>query len=192
MTSFISALDSGFEQALYAIRDPSLVQFFIWVSELGSVATIAGLTLIALIILAYRKQWHYVLGFVVSVLGSTVATFIIKELVERPRPVSPIFAYLETSFSFPSGHATRAAAFFIFLLWVIWNFLSPMWRKVSIGVVATIILLIGFSRLYLGVHYPSDVLAGFLVGAVFVILGIKVTKILSRRLNSVGAEQSNF
>ena len=181
MISFVSALDLHFETFLLSVRDPSLVQFFIWVTELGSATTIAGLTLVALIIFAYRKRWHYVFGLIATVLGSTVAAFIIKELVERPRPAAPIFAYVETSFSFPSGHATRAAAFFIFLLWVIWDSLSPMWRRVATGVVALLILAIGFSRLYLGVHYPSDVIAGYLIGAIFVIVGIKVTKELLKK-----------
>lgn len=192
MTFLISRLDLAVEQFLYSVRDPSLVQFFIWVSELGSAVTIAGLTLVVLIILAYRKRLPLVYGLVVSVLGSTVVTFILKELVARPRPTDPLFAYIETSSSFPSGHATRAVAFFVFMLWIIWDFLSPMWRRIAASIAAIFVIAIGFSRLYLGLHYPSDVLAGYLVGAIFVILGIKVANKLSRRLNSPSAEQSNL
>lgn len=191
MISFISSLDQNFEMFLLSLRDPFLVQFFIWISEFGSAVTIAGLTLIAIIILVYLKKWPSTGGLIASVLGSTIITFVLKELVARIRPTGSIPAYIETGFSFPSGHATRAVAFFVFLLWLIWDYLSPIWRKVATGIVAVLTLAIGFSRLYLGVHYPSDVIAGYLVGAVFVIVGIKVANKLSR-LNSSGAEQSNL
>lgn len=184
MIGLISRFDLAFEQFLYSVRDHSLAQFFIWVSELGGAVTIAGLTLVALIILAYRKKWPAVYGLVVSVLGSTIVAFILKELVARPRPADPLFAYVETSFSFPSGHATRAVAFFAFLLWITYDLLPLKWRKAATGVVAILILTIGFSRLYLGVHFPSDVIAGYLLGAVFVIVGIKITKRLSRNSSS--------
>jgi len=193
MTSFVSALDLKFEMFLLSVRDPSLVQFFIWVSEFGNKTTIFGLTLVALIMLAYLKRWPGAFGFTASVFGSAAAGFISKELFARPRPGAPIFAYMESNpYAFPSAHSIFAVAFYTFLLWIIWNYLSPIWRKVATVIVTVLIIAIGFSRLYLGVHYPSDVLAGYLVGAVFVIVGIKVTQTLSRRLNSTSAEQPNF
>ena len=193
MISLISALDLKFEMFLLSVRDPSLVQFFIWVSELGNDMTIIGLTFVVLIIFAYRRKWPKAVGLAMSVFGSAVAGFILKELVARPRPGAPLYAYIESNpYSLPSVHSIFAVAFYAFLLWLIWDFLSPVWRKGATIVVAVLILAIGFSRLYLGVHYPSDVLTGYVVGAVFVIVGIKITRILSQRLNSSGAEQSNL
>lgn len=180
MITAIASFDLAIEYALYAIRDPFFVQTFIWISELASEVTVAGLAMVALIVLAYRRRWHYAAGLAMSVGGSAVTTFILKELVARQRPPHLVAAYTETSFSFPSGHATLVVALYGFLVWMLWNDLPPGWRKTTVIVLGALILLVGFSRLYLGVHYPSDVLAGYCVGAVFVWIGTKVAKRFER------------
>lgn len=181
MTALISALDLNSEMFLLSVRDPSLVQFFIWISELGNDTTIMGFTFAALIVLAYLKKRSEAFGLAASVFGSAAAGFILKELVARPRPDAPIYAYIESNpYSFPSVHSIFAVAFYAFLLWLIWDYLSQMWRKAATIIAAVLILAIGFGRLYLGVHYPSDVAAGYFVGALFVILGAAVTKKLKK------------
>ena len=99
----------------------------------------------------------------------------LKNLISRARP--DLLAYPATGFAFPSGHATRAVAFYGFLLFILWPRLTSMWKKIALIITALIILGIGFSRLYLGVHYLSDVVAGYLIGAFFVWLGIKISRI---------------
>jgi len=184
--TLISALDLYIEKALYAVRDPSLVQFFIWVSEFGDFFdVILGLTLITAILLAYRKRWALVAGLSTSVFGSFIVAYALKELAARPRPPAPLYAYIETSYSFPSGHAVFSVAFYFFILWLVFAALPSIWRHAATIAVAVLTLAIGFSRLYPGVHYPSDVLAGYVLGGLFVILGIKVAKYFERKIISV-------
>lgn len=186
MITLITNLDMAVEQALYAIRDDSLVQLFIRITELGSHYTIFGLALIVAIILAYRKRWVLIAGLCISVFGSAVSAYVLKWLIARPRPDVFMHAYAPTTLhSFPSIHATLSVAFYVFILWLLYDTLPAVWRHVANGAVTALILAIGFSRLYLGVHYPSDVLAGYVLGGLFVLLGIKVAKYLERRITSV-------
>lgn len=88
---------------------------------------------------------------------------LLKELVQRPRP-EDINLVVETGFSFPSGHSMVAMAFFGLLVWLVWHYERD--RTLQLACCAgfsLIILLIGISRIYLGVHYASDVLAGFCI-----------------------------
>ncbi|MDP3965513.1 MAG: phosphatase PAP2 family protein [bacterium] len=184
--NFISAFDLHFEQALYAIRDPSLVKFFSWVSALGSHYAIFGLTFVVAIALAYRNRWLLASGLFAGVFGSAIVAYVLKEMIQRPRPPDFLQAYTATTFySFPSIHATLSVAFYVFILWLIYGTLSPTRKYLTIAAVAILIIAIGFSRLYLGVHYPSDVLAGYVLGGVFVLLGIKVAKYFERKVTSV-------
>ncbi|MDO8522208.1 MAG: phosphatase PAP2 family protein [bacterium] len=183
--NFISAFDLHIEQALYAIRDPSPVQFFTWVTELASTTTVLGITSIIIIILAYRKRWALVAGLCTTTLGSGAVAFILKDIVARPRPGAPLYAFVETSYSFPSGHATFSVAMYGFVLWLLYDTIPVAWRYVAIVAVTIVVFAVGFSRLYLGVHYPSDVIAGYILGGLFVLLGIKVTKYLERRTTFV-------
>jgi len=106
-----------------------------------------------------------------EVAGSETFSFLGKLAFHRPRP--ELAMYIEHSFSFPSGHATIAVAFYGFAGYLLMRF-APGWkRKVNI-LFATIfiIMAIGFSRIYLGVHYISDVWSGYLVGAIWLIIAI--------------------
>ena len=184
--NFISAFDLYFEQALYAMRDPSLAQFFIWVSALGSHYAIFGLTFVVAIALAYRNRWSLASGLFASVFGSAVTAYVLKEVIQRPRPPDFLQAYtISTLFSFPSIHAAFSVALYVFVLWLVYDTIPTAWRYVATVAVTTLVLAIGFSRLYLGVHYPSDVLAGYALGGIFVLLGIKVAKYLERKTISV-------
>ncbi|MDO8552110.1 MAG: phosphatase PAP2 family protein [bacterium] len=183
--NIISTFDLQFEQALYTVRSPSLAQFYIWFTELGDYKTvIPALTIIALIILAYKKRWALAAGLSACISGSYIAVYALKELIARPRPPGYLNMLSDNGYSFPSGHATFSFALYTFLLWIIWDSIPPAWKKPTIGVVAVLIIAIGYSRLYLGVHYPSDVLAGYVLGGIFVLLGIKVARILGQKTTS--------
>ncbi|MBU1613162.1 phosphatase PAP2 family protein, partial [Patescibacteria group bacterium] len=111
-----------------------------------------------------------------SVGGSAVCVYILKLLITRPRPTA-IPVYIEDSFSFPSGHATVAVALYGFLLYFcVKNIANKLWRWISITALFLVIFLLGFSRIYLGVHYFSDVIGGFLLGGIWLGVGIWFVK----------------
>lgn len=176
--NFISAFDLHVEQVLYAMRDPSLVRLFTGVTELASTTMVIAITLIVLIALVYRKRWALAAGLCTSVFGSAAAVYALKELVARPRPAAPLYTFLETSYSFPSGHAAFSVALYVFILWIMYKTLPAARKHITTVAVTVLVVGIGFSRLYLGVHYPSDVIAGYILGGIFVLLGIKVVKYL--------------
>ncbi len=171
---FITQFDQSTLEALYAMRDPLLVQILIWVSEFGRVTTIVGLTAIAVLILILKRHYAYAAGVAISVTTSGLAIILAKGFIERARPDIDYQAYLETWYSFPSAHVALAAALYGFLIYITWHTISsPLKRYVITGIGTVVIGAIAFSRLYLGVHFLSDVIAGLLLGILCVYLGAK-------------------
>jgi undecaprenyl-diphosphatase len=133
--------------------------------------------LAAAVLVFYRRGWRLsAVLLTVSTAGSLLLTTVLKAIFERARPELFHSGYTATFYSFPSGHATVAVGFYGTLTLILaYRLRGPArWAVVACGVL--LVLLIGFSRLYLGVHYPTDVLAGYLaaplwlvfVGAVYV------------------------
>jgi undecaprenyl-diphosphatase len=111
----------------------------------------------------YRRGWRLsAILLVVSTAGSVVLTTVLKSVFERTRPELFDSGYQASFYSFPSGHATVAVGFYGMLTLILAYRLrgKARWVLAIAGVI--VVLLIGFSRLYLGVHYPTDVLAGYL------------------------------
>ncbi len=118
----------------------------------------------------YRKGWKLSASLLlVSTLGSSLLTTVLKAVFERARPELFDSGYAASFYSFPSGHATVAVGFYGTLTLILAYRLSGFARWVVVVCGVLLVLLIGFSRLYLGVHYPTDVLAGFLAAPLWVI-----------------------
>lgn len=126
--------------------------------------------LAAAVLAFYLKGWKLsAVLLTVSTAGGLVLTTVLKSVFQRARPELVDSGYTATFYSFPSGHATVAVGFYGMLTVILAYHLRGFarWTVVAIGVL--LVLLIGFSRLYLGVHYPTDVLAGFLAAPLWVI-----------------------
>ncbi len=181
MIGSIIAFDASVEQALFAIRTPFFINFFEWITFLGNPLSITVLAISVAVVLIRNQQRDYVMGLAVTIFGSLLGSFVLKLLVLRDRPLPPLPAIDVTGYSFPSMHAAMSMALYGFLAYTTYRLLHPPHHRLPwIIVLFVLIAFIGFSRLYLGVHFASDVLAGYLVGALFVLLGIFVTRI-SRR-----------
>ncbi len=180
MIAAIASLDTSVLTHLYALRTFPATLAFIWVSEFGAPLTVIGLAVCAALLM--RHQWQRALGILIAVGGSGVAMEILKHVIARPRPPHTFQAYLETGYSFPSGHTTGAMALYGFLWWLAWKHMAPgRTRTLVLALLPILIVAVGFSRLYLGVHYLSDVLGGFALGAVFIWIGIAITRWLEQR-----------
>jgi undecaprenyl-diphosphatase len=121
----------------------------------------------------------------VSVPGAAILGLVLKGLYERPRPDLFESGYTAPFYSFPSGHAITAVSFYGVLTLLVARRLDGRRRWIVVAVGAALVLLIGFSRLYLGVHYPSDVLAGYLAAALWVGT-VGMALLLWRSLRSAG------
>ena len=120
-------------------------------------------------VLAWRRRWLYLGTWITAVAGSAALNHLLKGLFARPRPFFEHPLLVETSYSFPSGHAMESfvaygmLAYLAVLLWL----RSWETRVAVICGAALVVVLIGFSRMYLGVHYFSDVIAGYAAGGVW-------------------------
>jgi len=148
----------------------------VWLEEPMRLVTALGYYRVVLPLLAavafafYLKGWRLSATLLlVSTIGGSLLTTVLKAVFGRARPELFDSGYTASFYSFPSGHATVAVGFYGALTLVLAYRLRGFtrWAVVVCGVL--LVLLIGFSRLYLGVHYPTDVLAGFLAAPLWVI-----------------------
>lgn len=148
-----------------------------FITNLGYGANITVLFVATLIIFAILKQYKDSLLVFVVTIGGLNLNLMLKNLIHRARPVfdQPILKLPE--YSFPSGHSTISMCFYGVLIYLCIKHIKNPWLKTSlITLLSIIILLIGLSRVYLGVHYPSDVIGGFSFGLFWMsicILGYK-------------------
>lgn len=186
----VVAFDMRTETILYAFRDPALARLFLWITFLGNgVITVA----LAAGTVAFFVLWRLraeAASFLVTILGTELSVGIGKMFVHRARPGGLIPYYTEQSFAFPSEHAAISIALFGFLAYAIGKNMHVFSRShrvpFSLGLGAFIVSFsIAFSRLYLGVHYPSDVLGGYFTGLLWLGIGMAVCRWLSIRSSSI-------
>ncbi len=147
-----------------ALSHPSMVTFLKDVSTIFSPTTFRILAVVAAVVLAVRGARRLALWLVVAVLLSGVLDTAMKEVVKRARPHFAHPVDVLTSYSFPSGHALGSVVGVGALLLVGLPFVAPRWRKWLIALGILIVLLVGYARVGLGVHYVSDVFGGWILG----------------------------
>lgn len=152
-------------------RSNGLTSFIKIFTHLGSFYTLAVLALVAVILIWFVKKDKRLAIFYAFGFGAVcIANFVVKQIVRRVRP-EHLMIIEETGFSFPSGHAMMTFAFFFLLAHFLWIMLKNKPLKISLAVVCTVLIeAVSFSRIYLGVHYLTDILAGWLL--TFAIIGV--------------------
>jgi undecaprenyl-diphosphatase len=169
------------ERAVRALRrpdDPATPLGPPWLHEVGRDLTALGgvivLTLLTAAVVGYlllARLPHAAVFLLVAVLGGLLLSTLFKELVARPRPrVVPHLSHVESP-SFPSGHSMMSAVVYMTLGSLLARLTPPYRLKVYFVVVALLLtFLVGVSRVYMGVHYPTDVLAGWSAGLAWAVL----------------------
>ena len=147
--------------------DPAFISFMQWVSWIGG-----GTPRWIIVILLCGLVWHWcgprcAVALAGASLLSNLASSLLKLGFGRARPDLIEHLDHQTSFSYPSGHATSAAVVYLLLAWLA----PPRWRPLAWALAATMILLNGFSRIMLGVHWASDIAGGTMLGTAFALLG---------------------
>ena len=146
-------------------RTPVVTHFMIILTQLGDwrVVTIGSLVIITYLL--FKKRFDYLLTYVVAILGGNLLFLILKTVIHRVRPISEASLIKAGGWSFPSGHAVVSVIFYgIATYFIVRNINS--WKPCAFMIVAAtfIVFLIGFSRIYLQVHYLSDIIAGYAGG----------------------------
>jgi membrane-associated phospholipid phosphatase len=189
----IKATDDRVVNLFAMLRTPSLDSFMLAMTYLGSGRTLAVLAAVGVVVALIWKRRGSALMIVLSLVASSIFFSAIKLLIGRPRPPLWSARIVQAQFSFPSGHATTSAAFYGVVAFILVRELRlrhrhHIWLEIIAGLCAVVlVVLVGVSRVYLGVHYPSDVLAGWTGGATWVALAFVVTR---TRLLRSDVEQS--
>jgi undecaprenyl-diphosphatase len=156
-------------------------RFFSIMSWIGS-QVMTGIVIVGVGWLALRRDWFRAIALTLAVVGGTLLNDLLKALFHRGRPETAIEFIKYQSWSFPSGHAMNSLIGFGFVAYLFLEHTTDRRARVAI-IAATLVLvgLVGFSRLYLGVHYLSDVIAGYLAGAVWLLVCIAALRFAERQ-----------
>lgn len=158
-------LDLWFTERVATIRTDTLTEVFSAATFIGNTDTLVVLSLALLAVAAVHRPSRRELVLLVTLLIAVgVASPLLKHMYARPRPPPGLALRHETSFSFPSGHAMVSICLFGFLAYLAQTHLDGRRRHAALSLTAVMAVAIGFSRVYLGVHYACDVLAGYLAG----------------------------
>jgi membrane-associated phospholipid phosphatase len=159
-------LDQGTADRLHAwaVRSPGAVSFLQWVSTVLHPWALRVVAALAVAWLLFRRQLRLALWVTTAIVGAGVLDFTLKLVVHRARPVLPEAVASAPGYSFPSGHALASIVKLGVALLLVLPLLHGRRRVVAWAVAVGCVLLVGFARVALGVHFVSDVLAGWLIG----------------------------
>ena len=191
----IVRFDRALDDYLHARATPPLTTFFLIVTAWGSIEAIVLLGVVVAAILAWGRRWLFLGSWLAAVAGSAVLNQLLKGLFERPRPYFKHPLLVETSYSFPSGHAMESfVAYGMLAYFAVLALRSWKARVAAVFGAALLVMLIGFSRMYLGVHYFSDVLAGYAAGGVWLsalITGVETIRRSKKEAKTGGRTSEN-
>ena len=162
---------------------PSGLRIFAAISWLGSPIVMVTVAVLVAVRLAWCRRGLLLAGWVAALAGGSVLDIALKHIIQRPRPIYAAAFLHGTSYSFPSGHAMESLvgygmlAYFLVVFWVTGQHL----QVAIIGASTMLIAAIGFSRLYLGVHYFSDVIGGYAGGILWLAACVTALEIARRR-----------
>jgi len=179
---FLEHVDQAVMQAVHADDTPALTGLAFTLTFIGSPSALIPLVTIAAIVLWKVRLRHDAVLLVVAIGGAALIDTVLKLHFRRIRPTVPWALVTEHSFSFPSGHSVGAVVLYGTITYLIWNHLHDFAQRTA--VIASALLLIagiGLSRVYIGVHYPTDVAAGYLVGLLWLLTLIGANEYLNRQ-----------
>ena len=176
----------GDEESLRAVQgwqSPGLTWIFRLLTYLGWYPVAIAVTVVAVALLFLNRQRADALLLALVTTSASLAPAL-KPLVGRPRPEYAIIDPIPHSLSFPSGHATFAILLGGMLIYLVGQRVRNPWLRHGLrGGLALLVLLVGISRVYLGIHWPSDVIGGYLFGGVILAAIIRLRDLLVERRN---------
>jgi undecaprenyl-diphosphatase len=167
---------------LHAHPHPALVSFMLFITHWHSTAGVLLMAAaVGFALLRSGLRW-WLLSLVICVPGGMLLNVGVKHLVHRARPHFDDPLLTLSSYSFPSGHTAAATVFYGFLVaFLLARVTAPAWRRAIVAVAIVMVLLVGFSRMYLGAHYFTDVLGAVVEGVLWVLLSLAAVAALRRR-----------
>lgn len=201
MAAFLGVLISvegngfvGVDQAVmmfvHGLRSEGLTPVATFLSFIGDVMMNIVLAAVAMAVLfQVFKQRSELVMFVISAGGSVTLNGMLKHMIMRARPLETAIV-MEEGFAFPSGHAMAAVALYGTLTYLLWKRVPTRAGRVLMALFASLMIAgIGLSRVYLGVHYPSDVIGGYLMSAAWLLAVIGIYETYRKRKHPAGMPQ---
>jgi undecaprenyl-diphosphatase len=193
----VQAIDDAILLWMNGHANPTLDAAALEITALGGVVVVWTVIVISSVFLWQTRHHYSVFLLWIAVLGGNTINFTLKGLFARPRP--ELFEWrvpFAPHSSFPSGHSTTAVVLYVTLAYLLARLQpSRLMRRITLAVAALLVVLIGASRVYLGVHHPSDVLAGFTVGlawATFCALGIEAIRFFRSKKPDVVEQEKDL
>ena len=173
-------LDNGVLGALRQYQSPAL-DWAAWLASMLGSEILVVVMAVLLVVLGWQRRWGAAVGLLVTVVGAQLLNDVLKDWFHRTRPAPLTGLIPAQAFSFPSGHAMVAVAFYLYVAHLAWRLLPGRWRIVCVAFLVLIPVLVGLARLYLGVHYLTDVVAGYIAGLAWTNAVIVAGHVLGRR-----------
>jgi membrane-associated phospholipid phosphatase len=167
--SIVARADIALANTIHSLTTGWLTTAALVVTELASTDVILIATAGAVVALAARRHWRGAIALAISVVATQAVVSVAKGLTERPRPDEGGAMVDPGGFSFPSAHSASAVALYVMLALIAGTALRGRVRGSAWAAAIALALAIGISRVYLGAHYPTDVLAGWLTGGILVV-----------------------
>lgn len=166
----IKLIDDNIYNLICKLMNINTTAIMIFISYLGSAITLIGLSIFFIIIFKEKKYSKLIILNLILVF---ILNIILKQIIARPRP-NVLRLISEKGYSFPSGHAMITMAYYGFLGFLIYkNIGSKKLKYTLILFLYLLVVLIGISRIYLGVHYATDILGGFAIAIIYLIFFVK-------------------
>lgn len=179
----LSVFDSTIYNFVASLITEDMTDFMKFLSYLGSGFVLISITVIVILVL-YKKKKYSFYGWMIGInlLTSTILNEFFKMVFHRQRP--NILRLINiTGFSFPSGHSMIGLCFYGFIAYILWVNIKNIWRYPLVLLLAALIISIGISRIYLGVHYASDVLGGFSAGLAWLAVFITISENMHKKFS---------
>ena len=173
--------DDAVRMTVYGVASPRATTVLHTITQLGSPLFLLPMTIICALIFLHGRRIRGAILLTATMLGVTLLNQILKSIFQRPRPLPFFGLTMPASYSFPSGHSLAAFCFYGALAALVTARLRSRWLSALVWAIAVVIIVaVGFSRLYLGVHYLSDIVGGYATGFVWVLTVASADRVFRR------------
>lgn len=170
--------------AIMSLDSPLATKVFATITFFGSSAFLFPAYSVLILYYLIRKSWNLALDVAAIGITSTALLHLLKNIFQRHRPLDPLIRNV-TGFSFPSGHSFSSFTFFGMITYLIWQTqLKKSWKILTTIVLFLLATSIAFSRVYLRVHYPSDVIAGFCLSMIWLMISTWVLHKFDKKVSN--------
>ena len=170
------AFDRSILLHIHELANPVLDTLMISITRIGDPRTVVPMTLVIFCFLWWQRYRLEAKFFALNAFGGAVLSYVLKLAFSKPRPQLWPQLISEKTFSYPSGHALGSMVLYGFLSYLLAT-LYPRYSRAFYSIATLLILAIGFSRLYLGVHWPTDIIAGYGIGFLWITVCIMLMRL---------------